>query len=127
MNKNLAFYYRINIRLIINTLFYLKPKQVYYRAYYFLKNKFTRRDFANNFKIYVSKISWHDSLSLKNSYHNNLHFNFLNHSHEFKCSIDWNFKDYGKLWTYNLNYFEYLNQDKLSKSEGLYLINVIID
>ncbi|HEB62595.1 MAG TPA: heparinase, partial [Bacteroidetes bacterium] len=28
----------------------------------------------------------------------------------------------GKLWTYNLNYFEYLNQENISKGEALDLI-----
>ncbi len=32
-------------------------------------------------------------------------FNFLNLSHDFENTIDWNFSEYGKLWTYNLDLF----------------------
>jgi len=54
-------------------------------------------------------------------------FNFLNISHTFDESIDWNFSKYGKLWTYNLNYFEYLNQKDFSRDIGVKLINNFID
>lgn len=53
-------------------------------------------------------------------------FNFLNLSHRFD-QIDWNYPEYGMLWTYNLNYFDFLNQDDCSKEEGLRLINDFID
>ncbi|MEM9837437.1 MAG: alginate lyase family protein, partial [Bacteroidota bacterium] len=49
-------------------------------------------------------------------------FRFLNREKTFPSpvAIDWNFADYGKLWTYNLNYFEFLATK--SKTEGLALI-----
>jgi hypothetical protein len=34
----------------------------------------------------------------------------LNLSKKFADKIDWNFSEYGKLWTYNLTYFEYLKE-----------------
>ena len=34
-------------------------------------------------------------------------FTFLNQSIDFK-NIDWDYNEYGKLWTYNLNYMDYL-------------------
>ena len=37
-------------------------------------------------------------------------FIFLNLEKSFKNQIDWNYADYGKLWTYNLTYFEYLKE-----------------
>jgi len=50
-------------------------------------------------------------------------FTFLNLSHAFLGSdIDWGFAAYGKLWTYNLNYFDYLNQAGLNTDEGLRII-----
>lgn len=49
-------------------------------------------------------------------------FTFLNRSHEFQEEIDWEFSDFGKLWTYNLNYFDFLNQRDMDKVEGLRLI-----
>lgn len=49
-------------------------------------------------------------------------FNFLNLKHSFGSQIDWNFEGHGKLWTYNLNYFDCLNQDELSVEKGVALI-----
>ncbi len=46
--------------------------------------------------------------------------------------INWNYRsdglaDYGKLWTYNLNYFDFLNQPDLSPDRGLTLIQDFMD
>jgi hypothetical protein len=46
----------------------------------------------------------------------------LNLSKKFQEKIDWNYNEYGKLWTYNLNYFEYLKN-----KEDLWLIYDFID
>ncbi len=41
--------------------------------------------------------------------------------------INWNDeKTYGKLWAYNLNYFEFLNQENLTHTQGLALIRAYI-
>ncbi len=45
-------------------------------------------------------------------------FKFLNKEHEFQNEIDWNFDGFGKLWTYNLNYFEFLNCANVSTELG---------
>ena len=46
-------------------------------------------------------------------------FNFLNLEKSFsEDSLDWSFGDYGMLWTYNLNYFDWLHQPGLSKEQG---------
>jgi len=49
-------------------------------------------------------------------------FVFLNLSYTFKNNIDWNYTKYGKLWTYNLTYFDYLHQKNMRKEKGLELI-----
>ncbi len=49
-------------------------------------------------------------------------FTFLNISHSFRDNIDWNYSKYGKLWTYNLTYFDFLNRDDIDKEYGLSLI-----
>lgn len=49
-------------------------------------------------------------------------FNFLNIEHAFDNQIDWNFNVYGKLWTYNLNYFDFINQNEIQKKDALQLI-----
>jgi hypothetical protein len=51
-------------------------------------------------------------------------FCFLNQAVKFSSfgAIDWNFADNGKLWTYNLNYFEYLRQPGFDSDDGELLI-----
>lgn len=47
-------------------------------------------------------------------------FSFLNLEHSFsQDSIDWSFGDYGMLWAYNLNYFDWLHQPGMSKELGI--------
>ena len=49
-------------------------------------------------------------------------FTFLNQTVQFTTEIDWNHSALGKLWTYNLNYFDFLNQPSLHPDEGQRLI-----
>lgn len=56
-----------------------------------------------------------------NSYSGNNNFNFLNLEKSFS-TIEWNFNEFGKLWTYNLNYFEFLHQEEITQEQGLELI-----
>ena len=37
-------------------------------------------------------------------------FVFLNQKKDFGDTIDWNYLGFGRLWAYNLNYFELLHQ-----------------
>jgi hypothetical protein len=60
-----------------------------------------------------------DSLTLGEDCFN---FGFLNQEHMFNSMPDWNWSGYGKLWTYHLNYFDYLNQKSINKETGLKLI-----
>ena len=107
-----------------NTIRFLKPKQVFYRLYYAAKKRFVQENellaLPSNLKagVVVSKAF----LSNKDSYSSENEFSFLNLSHRFDKGIDWNFNVYGKLWTYNLCYFDFLLQDSLTKEEGLSLI-----
>jgi len=55
-------------------------------------------------------------------------FIFLNKSYKIDSyGIDWNCVKYGKLWTYNLNYFDYLQQNDMTLETGLALIHDFID
>lgn len=53
---------------------------------------------------------WIPSLPSETMYRNDHTFTFLNRSHRFYDDFDWDFKDNGLLWTYNLTYFEFLDQ-----------------
>jgi hypothetical protein len=43
-----------------------------------------------------------------------LSFNILNQEVTFREEVDWNYPANGKLWTYNLNYFDYLSNKGIS-------------
>jgi hypothetical protein len=43
-----------------------------------------------------------------------LSFRYLNQNVVFSEGIDWNYSTNGKLWTYNLNYFEFLSNNRIS-------------
>jgi hypothetical protein len=97
---------------LFNTLKYLKFTQIYYRLFYFARNRGRR---ITGFKYDLLKGSVSTPLKLNNSIQSNSaykdgEFNFLNLSKNFDSKIDWNYSEYGKLWTYNLTYFEYLKE-----------------
>lgn len=111
----------------IYTLKYLKLKQIFFRLYYFLKSKVFKRSQNNRIPPNFITIFWQNSIHNYESFNNNgLTFNFLNKSHSFKKEINWNYNNHGKLWTYNLNYFDFLNQNNIVKEDALFLIKDFI-
>ena len=75
----------------------------------------------------IKSIKWENKLNSSLCYsHKIKRFTFLNIPHNFSNQIDWNYAEYGKLWTYNLNYFDFLNQENISKETGLQLIQDFI-
>ena len=115
------------LQLVFNTIVYLKPIQIYYRLYYFLRNKFFRNKVKHIYIDDFNQIVWKNSFNYDNRYFKKQHsFTFLNVFHSFSDKINWNFNKIGKLWTYNLNYFDFLNQENISKETGLRLIKDFI-
>ena len=116
------------LHLIINTIVYLKPIQIYYRLYYLLRNRFFGQDIKKPNSINFNPIIWKNRFSFKNSYlEKEDSFTYLNISYHFSDKIEWNFNQFGKLWTYNLNYFDFLNQENISKETGIRLIKDYIN
>ena len=116
------------IKLFINTIKYLKFSQVYYRGYYFLKNFFLKKEYHKELNNSIKSIEWHNFIYLNETYSSKRAcFTFLNITKYFSEKIDWNYFNNGKLWTYNLNYFDFLNQKKINKSKGLELIEDYIN
>ncbi|MFB9057049.1 heparinase II/III family protein [Mariniflexile ostreae] len=108
-----------------HTLVHVKLIQLYYQLYYrlfgrFLKPKLETAARVSNFLTLKEGLLYQDSFTEPHT------FNFLNLEKQFD-KIDWNFNTYGKLWTYNLNYFDYLHQESISKERGLQLINNFCD
>ncbi len=118
---------------LYHTIKHLKPIQIRYRLFYIWKRKWqqwTGRKPA--FSLMPSKVAPYplllESIPEKASFQGPLpySFTFLNQAQSFKNEIDWNFSGNGKLWTYNLNYFDFLNQKGMGKEEGLDLIRQYI-
>lgn len=110
------------INLLFNTLKHLKFIQIYFRVYYLIRNKFLVREPKRRISPKSKKIVWNGGIPNSNRYFSQNSFEFLNIKHDFSRAIDWNLTDYGKLWTYNLNYFDFLNQSEISVEAGLTLI-----
>lgn len=121
-------------QLIFNTVRHLKWIQVRYHVFYRLKGKLGLKPSVKTYvprpkdQIHVGdlRVSLFDDLISFEE--NEIEFDFLNLTRQFdKNKIDWNFNHHGKLWVYNLNYFEFLLSGKVSYKEGLLLIENYID
>jgi Heparinase II/III-like protein/Heparinase II/III N-terminus len=120
------------LTLLIQTVSHLKWIQVCYQVYYKFRNKVFKAQAFASLKGYkpTKKILFlkrndfvpdASGLVLAKGCHE---FKFLNLSHRFSgTDIDWNFEEKGKLWNYNLNYFDFLHDQSLKKEEGLDLIS----
>lgn len=109
---------------LFNTTKYLKLKQIYFRLFYYTRNRF-RNLLGHTYFLSVLSRAVQPSLHLSIPSTGLLigdEFTFLNLSQSFDNKVDWNISVFGKLWNYNLNYFEYLNQKELSQDKGLSLI-----
>lgn len=117
------------IFILLRTVYYLKAKQVYYRLWYTIRKKWRE---LYHFRYIFSLTSYSKGIELLPSItlgviYKKHTFTFLNLSHSFENEIDWNFSENGKLWTYNLTYFDYLQQKEMTKETGLLLIRDFID
>jgi len=117
----------LKLKVLINTVKYLKPIQVNYRLYYFLRNRLFGYNVKKRIISDFYSIVWKNRIDFDNCYfEENNSFSFLNISHSFSDKINWNYNRFGKLWTYNMNYFDFLNQENISKETGLKLIQDFI-
>lgn len=112
----------MNLLKLFNTVKYLRYKQVYYRLYYLVRNKLSKKIYDEPLANEVQPLQWRHSLLFEDSFMGNNTFSFLNVPHRFEESIDWNYDGFGKLWTYNLNYFDFLNQENTNTKKALGLI-----
>lgn len=106
--------------ILFHTVRHLKPIQFIYR----LKYKLCRVKIPvcdSRMAVSSDKLIFQLSVPSYRSYYN-CHFVFLNCEKYFDGKIDWEYAGYGRLWTYNLNYFEFLNQEDMNQEEGCELI-----
>ena len=113
---------RHKVSLLIHTLKYLRSKQVIYRMFYFVRNRFFKKNYSKLLISEIKPIIWKDGILNSNSFFGNKTFSFINLEYQFESEINCNFNDYGKLWCFNINYFDFLNQKSIVKEEGTDLI-----
>ena len=119
---------RARLITLFHTVRYLKAKQIYYRLFYTLRKKVRKAmKISPVFEMEAqgSPLMLQESIVPASSYDDG-RFTFLNLTHRFDEKIDWNFSEFGKLWTYNLNYFDFLMQPNMSRERGLELIEEFI-
>ncbi|PHN08587.1 alginate lyase family protein [Flavilitoribacter nigricans] len=119
------------LRRYYNTLRYLKWKQIRYQVYYKLLDHLPLQPDYSEVTVPIERsatveLHLQDSIPAAVSYLGLGHFRFLNVDHRFEEEIDWNLDVYGKLWTYNLNYFEFLGQADMTDAVGFRLIRDFI-
>lgn len=112
------------ILLYINTFKHLKSVQILYRLIYYIKIKIKINEYKHNenHNIIHEKLSYSYNIPNNNSYLGNNCFNFLNIRYDFGEKINWELQELGKLWQYNLVYFDFLNNNNISIKEKENLI-----
>lgn len=127
------------LSLIFHTVIHLRFIQIYHQVYYKLRSRLIRAHRFANTKGYLSVrsqlnldqmaygyVPLSSNINLTNP--NQVEFVFLNTAHSFKrAGIDWNYEEKGKLWNYNLNYFEFLFSEQLNADQGESLIRQYCD
>ena len=111
----------MNYGLLFRTVKYLKLTQVYHQVKYrlvklgykalTLGSKFQ----DSSFRFQVSGFRFKTEPIAKPQCWDGEKFTFLNLTHEF---AGWDFDEFGNLWTYNQNYFDWLNQEGMTAEEG---------
>lgn len=114
------------LELYFHTLKYLKWKQLYYRIYYAIRRKIRCNNYSKKLKFNPDILLFDTFICSKRSFSSGNTFLFLNKDFTFSENINWNFSEHGKLWCYNLNYFDFLNQPLIEKEEGIILIKDFI-
>ncbi|MEM9544422.1 MAG: alginate lyase family protein [Bacteroidota bacterium] len=108
----------------LRTIQYLKPIQIYYQIKYRARRKMGYKSTIPKRVTSGTHFTWKNYSHTVKSMNSHNSFTFINKTKVFSAgNLDWNYSGYGKLWTYNLNYFDFLNQKEISKKSGLELIN----
>lgn len=105
-----------------HTIRYLLPVQWYYqlrKAIRIGKKQFRVRSKA---KGNIAPFALQHSIPANGLWLKNNTFFFLNVEHRFENGIKWDEAAHGKLWTYHLNYFDFLMDPSMTKSEARTMI-----
>ena len=110
----------MNIPLLLETLRFLRPVQVLYRLKRNLHQPKLELKAAPNVTR-CCKIK--ETIAKPQCSDGNGQFTFLNLTSTFQ---DWNQMEHGSLWTYNLNYMDWLEQEGMTTEDGAKWIDLFI-
>lgn len=111
----------MNTKLLFHTIVHLRPQQVFFQVINRLIKPAYKAYNTSGFKVQGSRFKTEPTAKYTCLEGNN--YTFLNLEHEF---AGWNFTDNGMLWAYNQNYFDWINQEGISASEGCKWIDQFI-
>ena len=114
------------VGILWNTVKYLKPIQWRYRVKLWGQRFFPQYLQALDTPPDRQILNFVPSISNEITYFGDNVFQFLNLQKSFGEQVDWEFVEFGRLWGYNLNYFEFLNQRGIDVKEGKKLIQDFI-
>lgn len=125
-----------NLSLFFRTISYLRLEQILYRVWYAIRARCSSRLCSDSHNIpdgidwiplkpdkpFLSYAWWDDNEITRGR------FCFLNETIEYGADVNWQAQDKGRLWRYNLHYFQYLHpKGGLDSDIGLRLIRHWID
>ncbi len=95
----------------IHTIRYLKPIQIFGRIWFWVHRPAVRATSAPPVRRSAGR--WQQSPPKPHSLLSASRFRFLNEEHGLSSAADWNNPAWGKLWLYNLHYFDDLNAESV--------------
>lgn len=113
--------------LVLHTVRHLKWIQIRYQIWYKLKNRFLQIQWYKRYTystLYPVHLLHSKKLVLADKKYLGANvFSFLNIEHQFQEQIDWNYMEHGKLWNYNLQYFDFLLDAHITETEKKHLLD----
>ena len=99
----------------IETIRYLKPSQVFYRVKYILSpvRKLNRHYFSGDICHSFSLTGLPEQKNIVSHREGTFSVDILNLKKTYPSGINWADLEYGRLWNYNLQYADFLNQSNL--------------
>ena len=102
--------------IYFHTMRYLRPVQIYGRAWFKLYRPRPSMDPAPSLRAISG--NWVPPAAKPSAMVSPSGFRFLNEFHELKFPQDWNNPNLEKLWLYNLHYFDVLNSEAAEEQRG---------
>ena len=111
----------MNLPLFFDTISYLRATQIFHQLKYrLIKPKLGKENVTSD--SFITKLI--TPIAKPQCYDGGNTFTFLNISSSFQ---GWDMRDFGPLWTYNLNYMDWIEQEDITINECLKWIDLFID